>query len=146
MDGAGVERLDAREWSAWNAGLPVRFAASAGVRLKGSAKRVVPVEPAVERPAKRPRIAGLAVYESYAPVAGAGCNVCLKCGDAWGGNRPAGEVCGGFAAELPELVRMLLQAGASDDSLVSGRVGVRALAGRRGWGGGGPYEPAPPPD
>ena len=44
--------------------------------FKKSSKRVVPVEPAVERPAKRPRVlAGLAPYEGHASVAGAGCNV-----------------------------------------------------------------------
>ena len=61
-----------------------------------NAKKVVPIEGAVERPAKRPRVlAGLAPYEGHAPVFGAGCNACLKCGDVSGRTSSAGEVCGG---------------------------------------------------
>ena len=115
VDGAGVERRDAMEWAAWNAGLPVRFAASAGVRFRDREKRVVPVEAALERPAKRPNRALLAPYESHAEVFGGGCNVCLKCGRAWGAGRRAGVVCGGFVPELPALVTMLLMAGAFDE-------------------------------
>ena len=65
---------------------------------------------------------------------------------AWGAGRAAGVVCGGFVDELPALVAMLMFAGAFDEGLNEGSAGLRALAGRRGWAAGAPYEPAPPPD
>ena len=104
------------------------------------------MEAAVERPAKRPKRAHLAPYESHADVFGGGCNVCLKCGNAWGASRPAGVVCGGLVPELPAMVQMLLDAGALNEGLAAGAAGLRALAGRRGWGAGAAYEPALPPD
>ena len=116
----------------------------AGVRDRE--KRVVPVEAALERPAKRPNRALLAPYESHAEVYGGHCNCCLKCGRAWGAGRSAGVVCGGLVPELPALVTMLLLAGAFDERLRAGSAGLRALAARRGWAAGAPYEPAPPPD
>ena len=148
VDAAGGERRDAMEWAAWNAGLPVRFAASAGVRVRGREKRVVPVEPALERPAKRPcpARAFLAPYESHVRVSGGRFSCCLKCGKAWGAGRSGGDVCGGYVEELPAMVAMLMTAGAFDEGLSEGPALVRELAGRRGWAAGRPYEPAGPPD
>ena len=60
--------------------------------------------------------------------------------------QPAGVLCEGFVPELPAMVRMILDAGALDVGLAAGSAGLRALAGRRGWGAGVAYEPAPPPD
>ena len=126
----------------------MRFAASAGVRVRGREKRVVPIEAALERPAKRPcpARAFLAPYESHAQVCGGHYNCCLKCGKAWGAGRAAGDVCGGFVEELPAMIAMLLTAGAFDAGLNEGSAGIRMLAGRRGWAAGRPYEPAGPPD
>ena len=148
VDAAGEERRDAMEWAAWNASLPVRFAASAGVRVRGRDKRVVPVEPALERPAKRPcpARAFLAPYESHVRVCGGGFSCCLKCGKAWGAGRAGGVVCDGHVVELPAMVTLLLNGGAFDSGLREGPAAVRTLAARRGWAAGWPYEPAGPPD
>ena len=54
--------------------------------------------------------------------------------------------CGGFVDELPAMVAVLPAAGAFDEGLNLGSAGLRALAARRGWAAGRPYEPAGPPD
>jgi len=128
--------LEAREWAAWNAALPVRFALAAGAGATKSSKRAVPVEGAVQGPAKRPRVAPcrapLAPYAGHALATGAGFRACLRCGEAWGWSVRPGVVCPGRAAELPPLVRQLLEVGALDASLADCSEAVRVLA--EGWG------------
>ena len=107
-------------------------AALAGVRLGASAKRVVPVEAVVERPAKRARpAAGLAPFEGHGLAKGAGFLVCLKCGEAFSKGKPPGAVCGGFLERLPVFVELLLGRGALDTS-VAGSDRLLELAARRG--------------
>ena len=137
VDAAGCEIEAAREWAAWNAALPVRFAVQSGASAGKGSKRVVPVEGPVQGPAKRPRVepryVGLVPYSGHALATGAGMRACLRCGLAWGWSVRPGEVCSGKAAALPPLVLQLLEVGAHDASLQDGSVAVRSLAVDWGW-------------
>ena len=133
----GAEIVGARGFAAWNAALPVRFALAAGAGATKVSKRAVPVEGAVQGPAKRPRLeparAVLAPYAGHALATGAGFRACLRCGEAWGWSVRPGVVCMRRADELPALVRQLLEVGALDVSLAAGSEGLRLLAAGWGW-------------